>query len=208
MKQIHFLYHHHQQSIELDDINSWNAAYGWGNHSEKGYLTGYTETDPLFQASAAAGITTTDINKWNTKVGLINIQQFISHCPDMLNSITTTYQKVADLGTFTKQSTASTITVNFNGRLSVDSMTGSTGVRFQMRINNLESTEGGATAIVRAGEEGSSGIHASITGIWKNRPAGNYTVSIWARTSAGTGTNARIDPGCWRYAQTVVTELQ
>ena len=33
----------------------------------KGYITGYTETDPVFSASAAAGITSTDISNWNGK---------------------------------------------------------------------------------------------------------------------------------------------
>lgn len=32
------------------------------------YLTSYTETDPVFSASAAAGITATDISNWNAKV--------------------------------------------------------------------------------------------------------------------------------------------
>jgi hypothetical protein len=31
------------------------------------YLTSYTETDPIFSASAAAGITATDISNWNAK---------------------------------------------------------------------------------------------------------------------------------------------
>jgi hypothetical protein len=31
-------------------------------------LTSYTETDPVFSASAAAGITSTDISNWNAKV--------------------------------------------------------------------------------------------------------------------------------------------
>lgn len=31
------------------------------------YLTSYTETDPVFSASAAAGITATDISNWNSK---------------------------------------------------------------------------------------------------------------------------------------------
>ena len=32
------------------------------------YLTSYTETDPVFSASAASGITSTDISNWNAKV--------------------------------------------------------------------------------------------------------------------------------------------
>ncbi len=35
----------------------------------RGYLTSYTETDPVFAASAAAGITSTDISNWGTAYG-------------------------------------------------------------------------------------------------------------------------------------------
>lgn len=48
---------------------NWNTAYGWGDHSTAGYLTSYTETDPVFSASAASGITTTNISNWNTAYG-------------------------------------------------------------------------------------------------------------------------------------------
>lgn len=33
-----------------------------------GYIKNYTETDPVFSASAAAGITSTDISNWNGKI--------------------------------------------------------------------------------------------------------------------------------------------
>ena len=36
--------------------------------TSKGYITGYTETDPVFQASAASGITSQDITNWNNKL--------------------------------------------------------------------------------------------------------------------------------------------
>ena len=36
--------------------------------NDSGYITSYTETDPVFSASAAAGITATDISNWNAKV--------------------------------------------------------------------------------------------------------------------------------------------
>lgn len=46
-------------------------AYG-GNvyklqDNQSGYITGYTETDPVFSASPAAGISATDISNWNGK---------------------------------------------------------------------------------------------------------------------------------------------
>ena len=36
--------------------------------NDAGYLTSYTETDPVFSESAASEITSTDINNWNAKV--------------------------------------------------------------------------------------------------------------------------------------------
>ena len=36
--------------------------------NDSGFITSYTETDPVFSASAAADITTTDIDNWNAKV--------------------------------------------------------------------------------------------------------------------------------------------
>ena len=47
------------------DISNWNEAHGWGDHSQAGYLTTYTEIDPVFDASPARTITTPDIQKWN-----------------------------------------------------------------------------------------------------------------------------------------------
>jgi hypothetical protein len=35
--------------------------------NDSGYITGYTETDPIFNASAAKNITSTDITNWNNK---------------------------------------------------------------------------------------------------------------------------------------------
>jgi len=48
---------------------NWDTAYGWGDHAAEGYLTAYTETDPVFSASPAAGITLTKINQWDTAYG-------------------------------------------------------------------------------------------------------------------------------------------
>ena len=93
-------------NILQSNIDNWNTAYGWGDHSSAGYLTSigsisshsdvtiatlqdgqllkysvansawenwnpnyltsYTETDPVFAASPAGGITGTNIGNWNT----------------------------------------------------------------------------------------------------------------------------------------------
>ncbi|MFA7683029.1 MAG: hypothetical protein WCX94_02680 [Candidatus Dojkabacteria bacterium] len=46
--------------------SNWNTAYEWGDHSSVGYLTSYSETDPVFIASAAYSITSTNITNWNS----------------------------------------------------------------------------------------------------------------------------------------------
>jgi hypothetical protein len=53
-------------TITPNMINSWTAAYGWGDHSEAGYLTEYIETDPIYTGSAASGINANMIASWTT----------------------------------------------------------------------------------------------------------------------------------------------
>jgi hypothetical protein len=56
-------------STVTDNSTNWNTAYGWGNHASAGYLTSYTETDPVFGTSSASGITGTNITNWNQAYG-------------------------------------------------------------------------------------------------------------------------------------------
>ena len=41
---------HAANGISSTNITEWNTAYGWGDHSTGGYLTSYTETDPVVKA--------------------------------------------------------------------------------------------------------------------------------------------------------------
>ena len=56
-------------STAVANSGNWDIAYGWGDHAAAGYLTSYTETDPIFGASVAAGITNTNVTNWNTAYG-------------------------------------------------------------------------------------------------------------------------------------------
>ena len=47
----------------------WDTAYGWGDHSVPGYLTSYTETDPIYINDPAFGITATNISNWGSAYG-------------------------------------------------------------------------------------------------------------------------------------------
>jgi hypothetical protein len=55
--------------VTKQQADNWNTAFGWGDHSTAGYLTAYTETDPLFTASAASSIAIGNITNWNTAFG-------------------------------------------------------------------------------------------------------------------------------------------
>lgn len=50
-------------------LTQHDAAYGWGNHASAGYLTTFSELDPVFAASDVAGVTAGDISNWNTAYG-------------------------------------------------------------------------------------------------------------------------------------------
>ena len=49
------------------DLSDYDTAFGWGNHASAGYLT--SETDPVFSASAASGILSSNISNWDTAYG-------------------------------------------------------------------------------------------------------------------------------------------
>ena len=44
--------------------------------TSKGYITGYTESDPVFQASAASGISEQDITNWNNKLNSSDLEPY------------------------------------------------------------------------------------------------------------------------------------
>ena len=44
---------------------NWDTAYGWGDHSAVGYITGYTETDTLATVTSRGATTTSDITTGN-----------------------------------------------------------------------------------------------------------------------------------------------
>lgn len=48
---------------------NWDTAYGWGDHSTVGYLTSFTETDPVFSASEASNFVAGDKAKLDSAHG-------------------------------------------------------------------------------------------------------------------------------------------
>jgi hypothetical protein len=118
----------------------------------------------------------------------------IPGCPS-LASVNTTMTKIIDLGTFTKVKDATFIQLDLATHFFILTLAaGATGAVFELRINNTKTTLGNASYLLKTANSSQQG---TITGVFPNLSAGNYTVSIWVRTSYNTGTSAMIDNGCW-----------
>ena len=68
----------------------------------KGYITGYTETDPVFMASAASGISTQDITNWNNKLDSSDLEPYYTSAQTD-NAINNAVSGKADLSAVTAQ---------------------------------------------------------------------------------------------------------
>jgi hypothetical protein len=122
-------------------------------------------------------------------------------------AISPTYSKLADLATFTVESSASAVEVTFNGRIFVSSFSAGTGAVFELRVDDAESPVGRARANLRTAEAGAGGVQTSITGFFTGLAAGTHTASMWVRTSTGgAGNQAMVDPGCWSSDVLIVKE--
>ena len=62
---------------EIPDVSDFvTSAQVETQITDKGYLTGYTESDPVFMASAASGITSQDITNWNAKLDSSDLEPY------------------------------------------------------------------------------------------------------------------------------------
>jgi hypothetical protein len=109
-----------------------------------------------------------------------------------LNPLTSTYAKVADVGTFELVADDSLVKVTFNGRISVQSFSSGTGAVFELRVDDRESSQGRARASVKLAEAGNDGVAVVMSGFFPELGSGEHDVSIWARaTISGSGNNCR-----------------
>lgn len=60
-------FHSPAYQITQKQVDTWQQAYAWGDHSGQNYLL--SESDPLFRNSPAAGLTAADINRFQVAFG-------------------------------------------------------------------------------------------------------------------------------------------
>ena len=111
-----------------------------------------------------------------------------------LASVTATYQKIGDMGTFTKNVANSLIELNVQTNLYIASFAGATGAVYELRVDGVATSFGNATALLRTAGTFDA---VTITGVFSGLSAGSHTVSLWAKAVNGTGTNAMWDAGCF-----------
>jgi len=105
---------------------------------------------------------------------------------------TSTWTKIDDFVSFTKDNAATDIEVVMNTKAKVGTFAGGAlSVQYQIRIDNNSTTLSNEGAISVSG--GSDFI--SIIAIFQGLSAGSHTVSVWAKTNTGTSNSVYLDPG-------------
>ena len=116
-------------------------------------------------------------------------------CSSPVNTVTTSFQKITDLGTYIKADADSILELDYQTNFKV-TLTGVGGVIYQLRVDNLPPSVGKAALMIRADQSNKS-IPGRIYGVFGNLPAGLHTISIWVMSINGTGTDATVDQGCF-----------
>ena len=89
-----------QTDTAIQNATNGLASEEWVE--SQGYLTGYTETDPVFMASAASGITSQDITNWNNKLDSSDLEPYYTSAQTD-NAINNAVSGKADLSAVTAQ---------------------------------------------------------------------------------------------------------
>ena len=88
---------------EIPDVSNFvTSAQVETQITDKGYITGYTETDPVFMASPASGITSQDITNWNAKLESSDLEPYYTSAQTD-NAISDAVSGKADLSAVTAQ---------------------------------------------------------------------------------------------------------
>ena len=135
------------------------------------YLTSYTETDPVYSASAASGITSSDISNWNSKTS---------------NTGTITSVKTT-AGAHTTINVSSGA-ANFNVPTATSHLTNDSGFITSFTDENVKSTA--VTAATTYYLTGSTSSSTATGGLSKHA-----AIKAYVTANSGTGGSARIDLG-------------
>lgn len=118
-----------------------------------------------------------------------------------LSGVTTTYQKIDDYLTFTKNSAETDIEITVNTSVNLGTFTSANGVLLQIRIDGTIIPTYGVKEYGITDQNAKT--HISMYSVYTGLAAGSHIVSIWAKSNAGTCTNVLLDSGGWGGTITV-----
>lgn len=178
------------------------SAINWAN----GPYFIKTETDPTggtaYSISSTTQLLSVPYALYAEKSGsptLVSAFQPIG-CSQLV-AVTYTAQKIANVGTFNKVNAGTFIDLNFQTIIQVGTFTGAAGVVYEIRVDDVATTIGNATALQKQ-----TGIPsmANFFGIFSGLAPGTHTVSLWVKTTnpGTTASNASYDPGCFNSSGT------
>lgn len=153
----------------------------------------------------AGKILVTDLNGLATWQNSTKYTSIVPPGCQFLANATDVFAKIVDLGTFTKDDLDTKIELMFQTHLKYLAVSGAFGVQYELRIDNLATTNGNARASAQiVGQP----INTSIFGLFTGLSTGIHTVSIWTKASSigGTATNVFYDSGCWDSTNLTVKE--
>ena len=174
------------QTIELPISQIFNVSnyYTKSDIDNAGYLTSFTEVDPVFTASVAAGITSSDISNWNGKtINLVTVtgvkMNGTTHNPT---------SGVVDLGTvITSETSLSKGTTTGNGNAVTD-----------ISVNNHQITLTKGTTFLTEHQSLKTINNTAITG------SGNITINGLPTVSASdNGKVLQVVNGAWALVSPV-----
>jgi hypothetical protein len=95
---------------------------------------------------------------------------------------------------FEKSLNDSEIEIHVNSRFRVGSFNSATGIRFEVRIDDVVTPDYDNAGSIRTSD---TQEFLSIFAVFEDIPAGSHTVSIWARANSGSVSDVTVDPGGW-----------
>jgi hypothetical protein len=118
-------------------------------------------------------------------------------CKTLL-AVTSVFQKIADMGSFAKNTAITKVKLTLQTNVYVDSA-GAGGVVYELRVDDQPTTFGNATAVIKSAD---NSVPVYITGVYSFLSKATHTVSLWVKTVSGTAKNAGWDKDCLNAAGT------
>ena len=95
--------------------------------------------------------------------------------------------------TFSKVTAVTFLKLTLQTNVYATTLVGATGVVFELRVDDLPSNVGNATALIKTA---GTNDPISITGAFTGLTAGTHTLSFWVKAIGGTATDAGWDKDC------------